>query len=751
MAKNENHDNMIKYIEESYHSYMINSIWRKLPSFIDWQISVWRRLLWSAYELVWARQWKWTYKLQDIIWTTVWKLHASWDAWVEWAAKLLWKNFVHRYPLIDWHWTNYGSLSETWWAAPRYLNASSSKIAEDFLLDSTNEVTTPFIDSYSWKTREPIYFAAKIPYYLVQYSNDIMAWYKWQRVSHNIHDVSNSFMHYIKHKKAPMKKLVELLKWPDFANGWEVFNSMEELINIYETWKWTFTVRWTYEEEIDDDGYKVVITSLPQWLSIDRLFDELTDIVKNKQSKDILDVQDQSSWEDEDWRSLIRIVIYWKTKKSLKDIANLLIARTWFQNKLNRINMLWSDRNMKPQAFWLRSIYKEFLEFRIDSKIKEFKYELDSCNTSLEIQEWFSLVVDKIDEVIAIIRKSEWREDAKNKLMKKFKLTELQADKIWARNLFSLTKTDSIEIEEKIKWLLSRIKEIKNILKNWEERIEEIIIEEISELISRYEYKRYTLINHDIDWRDIKVEDKPQVQNRSIFIWVSDTWFINYVDWVNIKSKDYNWIFDEIDSLWIFWDKSKLAYYTSWKLLSDCIITTDLWWMYNLPSIEIPWDKKWIPIQSLLWAMEWHEKVTMIANKDNYSKKEWLSVIHVWINWNWLTMPDSDKHQIRQKWFKTTLRDDKVWSFEVEEDVLWIVLLNSNWKYVYLDKKDILERPNWWTWVKLIWLSEWEEVSDVNVIYKWQKKIHLNWKNYKTKPILEKWFMNRWNKWIFIK
>ena len=738
----------LEVLWDFYHDYAINALWRKLPSFIDWQINVWRRILWAAYHLVWAKQWKAPAKLLSIQWATLWQLHSTWDASVSWAATLLWQSFVHRYPLIDWYWTNYGSLFEPSAAAARYLSASTAKIAEDFLLEWTNEVTVPFVDSYNWKTREPIYLNAKVPFYLLQYSIDIAPWYKGQRVSHNLHDLSNSFIHYIKHKKAPMKKLVELLKWPDFANWWEVLNSVEEMCEFYEVWKWTFTTRWTYKYEVDEDWYRFVITSIPQWTWVNKLFEEISWLLENKVSKDIIHVQDESTWEDEDWRAIVRIVIHWKNKKSLDNIKSLLINKTSFQNKANRINFLWFDKTLKPQAFWLREIYKEFLDFRLESKKKEFEAELEQCNYDLEIQEWFSLVVDKIDEVIAIIRKSEWREDAKEKLMKKFKLTEIQADKIGSRNLFSLTKTDAILIEEKIEELSLRIKEIKRILKWWEEIMEDVIIEEIQNLLKKYEYKRYTLINTNTEEREVDFEEAPAVQNRTIYVWISNTWFINYIDWVNIKNEEDS--FNEVKEAISFWDKSKLSLVVKASLLSEIVLVSDKWWIYNLPCIEIPSDKRWIPLQSLLSSMWANETVNFVRDKQNYWKKTSLRLISIWENWNWLVVPELESHQIKMKSYKVTLTDEKVFNEEITEDTEWVILLASNDKYIYLEADAFVERQNWWWWAKAMWLSDWEKVVDMLLVKAWEKKAEIWWYKIKLDTIREKWFMSRWNKWIYL-
>jgi len=766
---NTKENNICEFVNMAYHTYMLNSVWRKLPSFIDWQINVWRRVLWSAYHLVWARQGKPSAKLQDIVWTTLWKLHASWNAWVEWAAKQLWKNFVHKYPMIDWHGTNYGSLAEVEWAAPRYLWASTSKIAEDFMLDSTNEFSVPFIEAFSWKVREPVFLAAKIPYYMIQSSIDIAAWYKWSRVSHNIKDLSKSFIHYIKSKKSPMKSLVTILKWPDFANGGEVINSLEEMIEIYETWKWTFIVRWTCEEEIDEKNgeYKLVITSLPQWSNIETLFKDITELLEKKITKSIIDAQDQSTWTYNDWRSKVRIVLFWKNKKSLKEIEKVLISKTCYQNKVNRVNMLWFDRFLKPKLLGLRGIYKEFLDYRIESKVKEFKEELRVKNEELEIQEWFSLIVNKIDEVIKIIRTSNWREEAKNNLIKKFKLTELQADKIGSRNLFSLTKSDSIEIENKIKNLKEKIRIIEEIL-NWgNESIEKEIIKEIEALLKEQKFERFTRINNDISGREVKIEEKPVAQNRSIYICLSKTWFINYIDWVNIKETKRNKIEKEINELKLFWDWSKVLDFVSWKLLSTLILISNKWTIYNLPNIEIPSDKKWIPVQSLLKSLSptEGEEIIRILSKDNYSKDNSLEWIFIWKNWNGLRINNLEKIDIKKTKEKRILKksekvtfqiikrnidnsDWKEWSLDKE----WLVILTSNWKYVFLNIEDIPERPKWGSWTKLIWLNDWDKVIWTSYILKesWNK-IEIKWKKYKIDSIIEKWFMKRWGKWILIK
>jgi len=754
MAKKQE-NNLISLSEDAFTEYMIAVLSRKIPSFLDWLNSVQRRILFMM-DKVWKNHKAKASKVSTVAGDVV-KIHPHWSTSVEWAIINLWWNHVLRTPLTDSVWTNFWAL----WIKPssaRYLECRLTKAADELLIQWTEEYNCKFVPAYSNEINEPMFLAAKIPFYLAMpWYWDIAVWYKSSRVTHNISDIINSFERYVENKNTRIKTLVDLLQWPDFATGWEIINSQEELIDIYESWKWSFSVRGSYEIEEDEDGIRIIVNSLPIQVTPDNFLYEVNNLIERKKITRIIWIEDQSGWEVEDenwnWKMLMRLVFDVKTKRHAKEVIDQFIAWTSFQTK-QHIDMIWLDEDLKPSRLWLKWIYELFLWHRINVITKDLEYELGQKKRDLEIQEWYAKAMLDIDKVIVIIRNSEWREDAMKSLMKKFKMTELQASKVWWRTLFSLTKLDELEIDRKIEELNERIKEIKRILKKWHSAIEELILEELGSLKKNFSYKRLTKINSNIENRHVEVEEKSDIQNRTIVIWTSTTWFINYVDWVNIKSDDEDEMFKELDAMKIFWDGSKLEFMTVWKLLSDTIITSNGWWLFNIPSIELPWDKKWVPIQSLLKQFDFDEKITYIDNKANYWKKDNLRILFVWENWNWLILSNVEKNQIKTRTYKIAIRDTNHFARKIEDNAKWIMILNSDWKYVYLDIKSAPEKDNWWVWVKLMWLNEWTIVVDSEILYDKQKEMYL-WdftlKTRKINVILEKWLMNRWNKWVYLK
>lgn len=704
--------------------FMGTAIARKIPSFIDGLIPVQRRIVVSLDHL-WVRRWKQT-KVLSVIWDTVWNYHATWDGSVSWAAIRLGQKHALRYPLIDDKACNYGALGIDP-SAPRYLECSLNAFSEEILLKDTSEITTKYVTSYNGKRKEPLVLKPKIPtFFLMNSWSDIAVWVKWERVPHNIEDLCESYLAFLENQNCQIKTLVRKLKWPDFPSGGIVLNTEEEIINMYLTGKWTFTVRGTYElREEKWEGAEIHITSLPFGVIpedfINRIIEEKSS-TSAKKFVDVTDVYDQSSWEDENGNLKIDICLKIKNKKAEdRVIKELIYYKTGFQTNACRLFHWGLDREFKPQLLGLREIYSLFLEDRIDTIKSKLNYELNDQKEKLHIQEGFHIASKNIDEIIGIIRKAENKEKAKENLMKKFKLSEEQANAIGSRNLYSLTKADSVEIEEKIKEIKKRIWEIETILKGWDEAIIKINIEEVKEIRKNFKSKRLTEIRYDVSEREVKdFEEKPSIQDRSLYVGCSDSGMFAIADAVNIKTETEK----ALAEVFKFKDGSKLKSWGKTSNLTYTLLFGDKGSIYADTAYKFPSNKSPLPIQGYFKKTQAGEAIvkTITFNDNVESKFVCISSQGKWFVLDWLKSFEG-LNEKKSSWYFN--KANVVFVEKITDKTKWVYILTSEWRVHFLNHKDFLvkDSKSAGNIVCSIYEKKWEKIEQIGLVEEWNTSI----------------------------
>lgn len=707
-----------------FNSFMITSIARKIPSFIDGIIPVQRRAIVSL-DYMWIK-WQKKTKVQTVVWDVIWQYHPNGDASVSSAIVRLWQSHELRYPMIDNKWTNFWSLW-VWSSAPRYLECWLSKFSEEVLLSDYSDNTCKMVDTYNGKRKEPLTFKPVIPVFLLMNSwSDIATGIKWQRVPHNIIDVCNSYYEYLNNQNVKVKTLVKKLQWPDFPSGWVVMNTEEELVDIYNEGRGTFVVRWKYEVKQEKwENTEIHITSLPFGIIPEDFINKIYKIKSESKSKfkDILEIFDQSSGEDENWNLIIDICIVLKNKNASEVVKELIAYNTWFQSKDCRILHWWLDAQMKPKLAWLKELYEIFFEDRLNVLTNKFNAQLEDLKAKLHIQEGLEIVSRDIDTVISIIRKSEWKEEAKQNLMKKLKITEVQANAIGWRTLFTLTKIDSLEITNKIKELTKQIKETEKILKWGKESLIEVMKEEVNDIKEKFkDSKRLTEIDTSVsvDEREVKIEEKLDIQDRKIYIAASDT-MIASIDATNIdESKD---ILEQLNNLISFKDKSEVKYFVKTSNLTDTNIYSNTWSVYWTIWYNLTTNRSWVIIHSIFKKFEKDEKIIALTayNKDFVEQKD--KHIIVGNNGKWYISESLSNFYV---WMKersqyTYFKAEEILLNEMidySRKPLWVMITTSEQKLHFLDLEDFVIREwNGWVGTYVIRLKWEEKVNWIKLIY----------------------------------
>lgn len=717
-----------------FNQFLISSIARKIPSLIDGIIPVQRRAIVSL-DHMWIYGQKKT-KVQTVVGDVIGQYHPNGDTSVSSAIVRLWQSHELRYPLIDNKGTNFWSLW-VWSSAPRYLECGLSEFSKEVLLSDYSDNTCMMVDTYNGKRKEPVTFKPSIPVFLLMSSwSDIATGIKWQRVPHNIIDVCNSYLEYLNNQNVKVKTLVKKLQWPDFPSGWLVINTEEELIDMYNEGRGTFIVRGTYELRQEKwENAEIHITSLPFGIIPEDFINRVIKVKSESKSKfkDVIEIFDQSSGEDENWNLKIDICIVLKNKNAEEEVIKELIAyNTGFQSKDSRILHWWLDAKMKPVLVGLKEMYEIFFEDRLEVLTKKFTAQLEDLEHKLHIQEGLEIVSKDIDTVISIIRKSEWKEEAKQNLMKKLKISEIQANAIGWRTLFTLTKIDSLEITNKIKELTKQIKETQKILKWGRDSLIEVMIEEVENIKEKFKNsKRLTQIDTSISTedREVKIEEKLDIQDRKIYIAASDT-MIASIDSTNIdESKD---VLEQLNNLISFKDKSEVKYFVKTSNLTDTNIYSNYGCVYWTIWYNLTTNRSWVIIHSIFKKFDKDEKIIALTayNKDFEKNKDYhvivgdngkgyvsesLSNFYAWM-----------KERSQYVYFKAdeTLLNEMLDYSDKKNQPLGVMITTDEQKLHFLDIEQFVVREwNGWVGAYVIRLKWEEKINCVKVIYQNTPKI----------------------------
>lgn len=454
---------------------------RALPDVRDGLKPVHRRILYTMYEdgLTSDKPYR---KSATTVGDVLGRYHPHGDASVYDAMVRMAQTFSLRYPLIDGH-GNFGSIDGDGAAAYRYTEARMSRISELMLTDIEKN-TVDFIPNFDDRLQEPAVLPAKIPALLINGSSGIAVGMATNIPPHNLTEVINGIVKIIDDDNVTDEQLMQIIKGPDFPTGGMILGR-DAIKQAYTTGKGKITVRAEAEiEEMSNGRQKIIVTSLPYQVNKARLIENIANLVKEKRIEGISELRDES-----DRENAVRIHIGLKKEANARVVLNQLYKNTQMQDTFGIIMLALVDG--EPKILTLRQCLDYYINHRKDVILRRTKFELDKALARAHILEGLKIALDNIDEVINIIRNS--YDDAKERLMKRFGLSDIQAQAILDMRLKTLSGLQREKIEEEYNELMKLIAHLREILGS-ETLVFQIIKEELLEIKEKYGDERLTKI-----------------------------------------------------------------------------------------------------------------------------------------------------------------------------------------------------------------------------------------------------------------
>jgi len=476
--------NITTEMEESYLDYAMSVIVaRALPDVRDGLKPVHRRILFAMNELGLRPLGRFR-KSATIVGETLGKYHPHGDTAVYDSMVRMAQDFSMRYPLVQGQ-GNFGSMDGDSAAAMRYTEAKMARITEEMLSDIDKD-TVDFVPNYDGTKKEPKVLPAKLPQLLLNGSMGIAVGMATVIPPHNLGEVIDATMHVIDNPKASLDELLEFIKGPDFPTGGIIYN-VKDIEAAYSTGRGSVVMRAVAEINEKKNGkFEILVTEIPYQQNKASLIEKIADLVKNKRIIGISDLRDESA------RGSVRIVIELKKDAYPKKILNQLYKFTPMQSAFH-FNMVALVDGIQPRLLILKDILQYFIDHRVQVVTRRTKYDLAKAKERAHILEGLIKALDHIDEIIKTIKQSPDRDKAKENLVKKFKLTTVQAEAILLMRLQTLAALERKKLEDEYKALKKLIAELEDFLKH-PKKILGVIKDELSEIRERYADERKTRV-----------------------------------------------------------------------------------------------------------------------------------------------------------------------------------------------------------------------------------------------------------------
>lgn len=471
-------------MKKAYIDYAMSVIVaRALPSAEDGLKPVQRRILY-AMNLLGMQHNKPTKKTARIVGEVIGKYHPHGDIAVYDALVRMAQNFSLRYPLIEGQ-GNFGSIDGDPPAAMRYTEARLSAIAEEMLQDIEKK-TVKMLPNFDNTLTEPEVLPAKIPNLLINGSQGIAVGMMTNIPPHNLNEIADAIIAYIKNPNITIEELMKYIKGPDFPTGASIFT--QGINEVYKTGKGTIIMKGKAIIEEAKDRQKIVITEIPYQINKAELIKQIAELVKTKKIEDISDIRDESAKEK------IRIVLILRKGANPKLILNKLFKLTPLQSKFNVIMLALVQG--KPQILNLKQLIECYVKHRQQIIKKRTQFDLQLAQEHEHILEGLLIALKNLNEIISLIKKSKGVTEASTTLMTKFKLSQKQATAILEMKLQRLTQLEQEKLKKDFEDTRKKIKELQEILAS-EQAILEIIKNELTELKRKYgDARRTQIIEH---------------------------------------------------------------------------------------------------------------------------------------------------------------------------------------------------------------------------------------------------------------
>ncbi len=504
-------------VKSSYLDYSMSVIiGRALPDAKDGLKPVHRRILYAMHDLNMSARAPYK-KSARIVGDVIGKYHPHGDTSVYDALVRMAQSFSMREPLIDGQ-GNFGSVDGDSAAAMRYTESRFTKISEDILKDIDKD-TVNFTANYDDTLKEPAVLPTRVPTLLMNGSEGIAVGMATKIPPHNLNELLDATLHILDNSEATADELMEFIQGPDFPTGGTIFGR-RGIIDAYNTGRGRVRIRAKHHIETRGKKEIIVLDELPYQVNKARLIELIANLTKDKQIEGISEVRDESD------RDGIRVVIELKKDAMSEIVMNNLYKSTPMETTFGII--LLAVHNKEPKVFNLPQLLNVFISHRKTVIIRRTIFDLEKAKARAHILEGLKIALDNIDEVVKIIRASANDADAKEKLELRFGLSAIQSQAILDMRLGRLTGLQRDKLEAEYQELMALIAELESILKS-EEKLVEIIKEELNEIREKYSSKRLTDIEDSYD--EIDIEDL--IPNEPMVVTITHN---GYVKRVPIKS-----------------------------------------------------------------------------------------------------------------------------------------------------------------------------------------------------------------------
>ncbi len=501
-----------KEMKDSYIDYAMSVIvGRALPDIRDGLKPVHRRILYGMAELGITPD-KPHKKSARIVGEVMGKYHPHGDSSIYDAMVRLAQPFNIRYPLVDGH-GNFGSVDGDGAAAMRYTEARMTPLALQMLRDIDKE-TVDFTPNFDGEEKEPVVLPARFPNLLVNGSNGIAVGMATSIPPHNLCEVIDASVKLIDDPDATVEDLIKIVKGPDFPTG-AVIMGKGAIRDAYRTGQGKAIVRSVTEiEEASHGRQQIVVTEIPYQVNKARLIEKMAELVKDKRVEGITAIRDESN------RKGMRIVIELKKDANANIILNRLYKHTQLQDSVSMIML--ALVNGRPKVCNLHEILSEYLKHQKDVVTRRTIYDKKKAEARAHILEGLRIALDNIDEIIKIIRSS--YNDAKERLMERFGLSEIQAQAILDMQLRRLQGLEKEKIENEYQELLKKIAYYNELLSD-EQKLMGVVKDELLEIKEKYGDKRKTKIKADAK----EIDEEDLIQEESVCITLTHLGYVKRV------------------------------------------------------------------------------------------------------------------------------------------------------------------------------------------------------------------------------
>ncbi len=505
-----------KEMKEAYLQYSMSVIvGRALPDVRDGLKPVHRRILFSMHEM--GNHHNKPYKKSArVVGDVIGKYHPHGDTAVYDTAVRMAQDFSLRYPLIDGQ-GNFGSIDGDSPAAMRYTEIRMTKLAEEILTDIDKE-TVPFGPNYDDSLLIPHVLPAKYPNLLVNGSSGIAVGMATNIPPHNLTEVIDACIEVINNPNCQLADVLKYIKGPDFPSS-GVIVGRSGILDAYKTGRGGITLRAVAEiESFGNDRERIVVTEIPYQVNKARLIESIADLVRDKKLEGISDIRDESS------REGMRIVVDVKRGDAANVVLNRLYKFTQLETRFGII-LLALDKGSRPKVFNLKEMLDAFVQHRREVVTKRCVFDLKKAEARIHVLQGLKIAIDNIDDVVETIKKSADALSAKNSLITKYSLSEIQSQAILEMRLQRLTGLERqkildeiAEIQKEIDWLKMVLGDVKEIYK--------IIVQELNDIKDRFGDNRKTQI---ITEESEDLEDEDLISKENVMVTITHSGYIKRI------------------------------------------------------------------------------------------------------------------------------------------------------------------------------------------------------------------------------